>query len=199
MAEIVVGVSGASGVVLAHRAIDVLTQMNHTVHLILSKAALYTAIEEMGAEYGTSQKFLRSFSAKQQDLITLHNNADFGSPLASGSFPTDGMLVIPCSMATLAAIAIGLSDNVLRRAADVHLKERRPLVVVPREMPFGENHLENMLRIARMGGIIAPPVPGWYTKPANLQEMEDFIIGRILDGLKIDAGLYPRWGCKSDE
>ncbi len=199
MAEIVVGVSGASGIILAHRAVDVLTQMNHNVHLVLSKAALCTAVEEMGTRYGTSQKFLSSFSTKQQTRITLHNNGDFGSPIASGSFPTDGMLVIPCSMATLAAIAIGLSDNVLRRAADVHLKERRRLVIVPREMPLGENHLENMLRITRMGGIIAPPIPGWYTKPSNLQEMEDFLVGRILDGLKIDAGLYPRWGCQSDE
>ncbi len=194
MAEIVVGVSGASGIVLAHRAIDVLTHMHHQVHLILSKAALWTALEEMGSEFGTTQKFLATFSAAQQSRIRLHNIGDFSSPLASGSYPTHGMLVIPCSMATLAAIAIGLSDNVLRRAADVHIKERRPLVVVPREMPLAENHLENMLRITRMGGIIAPPVPGWYTKPSNLKEMEDFIVGRLLDSLKIDAGLYPRWG-----
>ena len=194
MAEIVVGVSGASGIILAHRAVDVLTQLKHRVHLILSKAALFTAIEEMGSDFGTTQKFVSSFSLEQRELITLHAIGDFSSPLGSGSYRTDGMLVIPCSMATLAAIAIGLSDNLLRRAADVHLKERRPLVIVPREMPLAENHLENMLRIARMGGMIAPPIPGWYTKPTNLQEMEDFIVGRILDGLKIDAELYPRWG-----
>ncbi len=194
MAEIVIGVSGASGIVLAHRAIDVLTQLNHQVHLILSKAALYTALEEMGSDFATAQKFIASFTPAQQTRIRLHNIGDFSSPLASGSYRTDGMLVIPCSMATLAAIAIGLSDNVLRRAADVHLKERRPLIVVPREMPLAENHLENMLRITRMGGMIAPPVPGWYTKPASLREMENFIVGRILDGLKIDATLYPRWG-----
>ena len=194
MAEIVVGVSGASGIVLAHRSIDVLTRMQHKVHLVLSKASLYTAVEEMGAIYGTVQKFVNSFSSEQRELIRLHAIGDFSSPLASGSYPTDGMIVIPCSMATLAAIAIGLSDNVLRRAADVHLKERRPLIIVPREMPLAENHLENMLRIARMGGMICPPIPGWYTKPKTLQDMEDFIVGRILDGLKIDAKLYPRWG-----
>lgn len=195
MAEIVVGISGASGIILAHRATDVLTRLGHTVHLIISKAALYTAVEEMGNAFSSVQKFVASYTSAQQHLIRVHNIGDFSSPLASGSYRTDGMLVIPCSMATLAAIAIGLSDNVLRRAADVHLKEKRPLVIVPREMPLGENHLENMLRIARMGGVISPPIPGWYTKPSNLQEMEDFIVGRILDGLKIDAGLYPRWGC----
>src|SRR5205085_1292948 len=111
---------------------------------------------------------------------------DMSSRICSGSFLWDGMVVVPCSMSTLAALSCGLSDNVLRRAADVTLKERRKLILVPRESPFSQIHLENMLRLCQRGATIVPPIPGWYTKPTTLDEVENFIVGRILDQLNID-------------
>jgi 4-hydroxy-3-polyprenylbenzoate decarboxylase len=103
------------------------------------------------------------------------------------------MLLIPCSMATLAAVAMGLGDNLIRRAADVTLKERRRLVVVPRETPLHEAHLDNMVRITRMGGVILPPVPAWYNQPRSLEDVENFVVGRAFDLLGIDSALYRRW------
>ncbi len=194
MARIIVGVSGASGIVLAHRAVGALTALNHQVELVMTRDACCTAAEEMGLQYSTVEKFVGFFTPEQQRLINIYKVHDFCAPIASGSFPVYGMLIIPCSMATLAATAMGLSDNLLRRAADVTLKERRPLVIVPREAPLSEIHLENMLRITRMGGIIVPPVPGWYNHPKDLADVENFIVGRALDALKIDAQLYRRWG-----
>lgn len=195
MAEIVVGISGASGIILGYRTVDVLTALGHTVHLVLSKAAFITANEEMGVEFATQERFISTLSPEQQKLLILHKIGDLSASIASGSYRVDGMVIVPCSMATLAAVAMGLSDNLLRRAADVTLKERRRLVIVPRETPLSEIHLDNMLRITRMGGVIVPPVPAWYTKPTTLREVEDFIVGRVLDLLHIDAKLYPRWGC----
>lgn len=197
MAEIVVGISGASGIVLGHRTVDVLTHFGHRVHLVLSRAALVTANEEMGADFASTDRFLASFSPHQQENITCYKIGDFTAPIASGSYPIDGMVVIPCSMATLAGIALGMADNLLRRAADVMLKERRRLVIVPRETPLSEIHLENMLRVTRAGGIILPPVPAWYTQPQSLRDVENFIVGRALDSLGIDAKLYPRWAVES--
>ncbi len=197
MAEIIVGITGASGIVLGHRTVDVLTHLGHRVHLILSRAALITAHEEMGAEFASSDRFVSSFSPHQQENISVYKIGDFTAPIASGSYPVDGMIVIPCSMATLAGIALGLADNLIRRAADVMFKERRRLVIVPRETPLSEIHLENMLRVTRAGGIILPPLPAWYTRPQSLRDVENFIVGRALDSLGIDAKLYPRWGVET--
>ena len=194
MARFVVGISGASGIILAKRAIAALAALQHDVELVMSKSAALTALEELGAEFATPEKFLNSFTEQERARITLHSINDFRAPIASGSYPADGMLVLPCSMATLAAIAVGLSDNVLRRAADVTLKERRPLVIVPREMPFSDIHLENMLKLSRMGAQIVPPIPGWYSHPKTVEDIENFIVGRILDSLKVAHSIYPRWG-----
>lgn len=197
MKQIIVGISGASGIILGWRAVDVLTSLGHTVHLVLSRAALVTANEEMGPEYASSEKFLNQLPIDQRQFVKLHKIGDFTAPIASGSYPVDGMLIIPCSMATLAGVALGMGDNLLRRAADVTLKERRRLVIVPREAPLSEIHLDNMLRITRMGAIIMPPVPAWYTKPQSLRDIEDFIVGRSLELMGIDASLYPKWGVLS--
>ncbi|MDB6081302.1 MAG: aromatic acid decarboxylase [Chlamydiia bacterium] len=193
MARIVVGVSGASGVILAHRVIDVLTDLDHHVELVMTRDAHFTALEEMGEDFATGVKFVKSFSEEKQTRIRLHGIQDFTAPIASGSYQVYGMLIIPCSMATLAAVATGLSDNLLRRAADVTLKERRPLVIVPREAPFSEIHLENMLKISRYGATIVPPIPAWYTQPKTLQDVENFIVGKALDAMKIESDIYPRW------
>lgn len=194
MARYVVGITGASGIVLAKRTLEVLTDLRHEVELVMSKDASLTAVEELGKEFATIEKFISSLGKKRGQYIRSHSISDFRAAIASGSFQTSGMIIIPCSMATLAAVAHGLSDNVLRRAADVTLKERRPLIIVPRETPFNDIHLENMLKLSRMGATIVPPIPGWYTHPKTLSEMEDFIVGRALDALKIETTIYPRWG-----
>lgn len=194
MATLVVGITGASGITLAYQAVDVLTTMGHRVHLVMTRDGAWTAREELGAAFGTLEKFISHFSVEQQDLITPHKIQDSAASIASGSFPVDGMIIIPCSMATLAAVAIGLGDNLLRRAADVTLKERRRLVIVPREAPLSEIHLQNMLTLTRMGAIMVPPVPSWYNKPTSLRDVERAIVGRVLDLFQIDAGLFPRWG-----
>lgn len=193
MADYVVGISGASGIVLAHLAIETLANLNHRIHLIITPSALLTAKEEMGDQYATLDKFVATCSEDAKANVSVHRINDFTSPIASGSYPVEGMLVIPCSMGTLSSIACGISDNLLKRAADVCLKERRRLVIVPREMPFSEIHLNNMLTITRAGGVIAPPIPGWYTRPESLRDVENFIVGRALDALGVKSDIYPRW------
>lgn len=189
MGRYVLGVSGASGIILAKVALKNLLESGHEVECVITPSALYTASLELGCS--TSAELLGSY-AKHPNL-RVHPIYDMGSAIASGSYPIDGMLVIPCSMATLAAIACGLSDNVLRRAADVTLKERRPLIIVPRETPLSEIHLENMLKLVRMGASILPPMPAWYTMPKTLEDIENFVVGKALDLLKISNSIYPRW------
>jgi flavin prenyltransferase len=191
MGRYVVGVSGASGIVLALHLLRALTEKGHRVELTMSQYALYTASLELGKEYATPGKFLSHI--EKREYVSLHANQDVGCAIASGSFATDGMIIIPCSVATLAAIAHGLGDNALRRAADVTLKEKRPLIIVPREAPLSEIHLENMLKLCRLGATIVPPVPAWYTQPKTLEDVEKFIVGKVLDALKIEHDLYPRW------
>lgn len=192
MARFVVGVTGASGTRLAHLVIDHLTRLDHNVELVISRDAPMTILQEMGEAYSSPQKFLQTFSHQQQERIALHQINDFEAPIASGSYKHDGCLIVPCSMATLGAIAHGIADNLIRRAADVTLKERRKLVLVPRETPLHEIHLENMLRLCRMGACIFPPEPAWYMRPKTLEEMEEFMVSRILDQLGIDIGAL-RW------
>jgi len=193
LSRFVLGVSGASGIVLAHRAVTFLARAGHEVVLIFSRAAKLTAALEMGEGFGNGNHFIGHLSEEERERVCVRGNFDFGADVASGSKGTSGMLLIPCSMATVAAVAMGLSDNLVRRAAEVTLKERRPLVVVPREAPLTEANLENMARIVRMGGTILPPVPAWYTHPESLEDVENFIVGRALDQLGVDNDLYPRW------
>lgn len=199
MARYVVGISGSSGVKLSFLAIDYLTRLGHFVELVMSRDAPLTILQELGEAFASPQKFVQKLTLDQQALVRVHQIHDFNAPIASGSFKHDGCLIIPCSMATLAAISMGLGDNLLRRAADVTLKERRKLVIVPREAPLHEIHLENMLRLTRMGASIFPPQPAWYMQPKSIEEMEAFLVSRILDQLGVDVGLA-RWGqsCHSD-
>ncbi len=191
MGRYVVGVSGASGIILALHTLHALTKGGHQVELTMSQYALYTAALELGKEYASPAKLISHL--EKPELVTVHANQDVGCAIASGSFVTDGMIIIPCSVTTLAAISIGLGDNALRRAADVTLKERRPLIIVPREAPFSDIHLENMLKLSRAGATIVPPVPAWYTQPKSLEDVEHFIVGKVLDSLGLTHSLYPRW------
>lgn len=193
MERFILGVSGASGIVLAFKAMKALVELGHRVELVISSHAAYAASLEMGKEFSSGHKWAHHLPTELQGHVTLHPIHDVGASIGSGSYSVDGMLIIPCSMATLAAIAYGMSDNCLRRAADVTLKERRRLVVVPRESPLSEIHLENMLRLTRMGAIMVPPVPAWYTHPKSIEDMEGFIVGKALDALGVSHNLYPRW------
>lgn len=193
MKTVVVGISGASGIVLAVRLLSTLAELDYAIDLVVTPQALYTAAHELGKHLSTAQKFLLQFPEPVQAKIRLHAIQDSGAAICSGSYPVSAMVVIPCSMATLAAIACGLADNSLRRAADVTIKERRPLILVPRESPFSPIHLENMLKLSRLGATILPPIPAWYNRPTTLEEVENFIIGKVLDLLKIEHTLYPIW------
>ncbi len=181
--RLIVGISGASGIQYGIRLLETLKPLPIEVHLIISKAA------HQVREYETG------LTAKQ--LIQLadvhHPFQDVGCPLASGSFQTLGMIIAPCSMHTVAEISHGISSNALTRAADVILKERRKLVLMVRETPLNTAHLENMLKISQMGGIIAPPVPAFYQKPKSLDDMINHTIGRALDLFDIDVNLVKRW------
>lgn len=194
MATVVVAVSGASGICLAHLAVHALTLEGHQVHLVMTRDALVTAQHEMGSQFSAPGRFVDSFSKKQRALITAHRNNDMMAPIASGSYRTDGMLIVPCSMTTLAAIAMGLSDTLLRRAADVTLKECRKLVVSPREAPLSLIHLKNMQRLKLAGAIIVPPVPAWYLLPKSVEEINQSIVSRLLDQLGIFVEGAKRWG-----
>jgi 4-hydroxy-3-polyprenylbenzoate decarboxylase len=192
MSRFVVGISGASGAKLAYLAVYELLRLEHEVELVLSREAPLTILHEMGEQFASPQKFVQSFPEKLQEHLRLHQIHDFNAPIASGSFRHDGCLIIPCSMATLSAIAAGLADNLLRRAADVTIKERRKLVLVPREAPLSEIHLENMLKLSRLGVTIFPPQPAWYMPMKTVEDMERFMVSRILDQLGVDTG-GERW------
>lgn len=193
MARYIVGVSGASGVILALRLITALARAEHQVELVMSRGALYTASLELAEGCSSPQQFIQRLSPIVQERVTFHAIHDVGCAIGSGSYLVEGMIVIPCSMTTVAAIAMGLGDNALRRAADVSLKERRPLILVPREAPFSTLHLENLLKLSKLGATILPPVPAWYTVPQTLEDVENFIVGKVLDSLHIENTLYKRW------
>jgi len=193
MQRLVVGISGASGIILARHLIEHACKAGFAIDLVMSSEALYTARYELDSSLTTAKRFVEAFDRELRHHITLHPIQDVGSTIASGSYPTYGMVIIPCSMATVASLAVGLGDNALRRAADVTIKEKRPLVIVPRESPLSELHLENLYKLARLGVTIVPPMPAWYTNPQSVQEIELFIVGKTLDALKIPHALYPRW------
>lgn len=181
--KLVVGISGASGVIYGIRMLETLRAAGVETHLILSKAA------EMTLAYETD--------LKPRDLRDMADASyaigDVGAPCASGSFPSDGMVIAPCSMKTLAEIATGVTGTLLSRAADVILKERRRLVLMTRETPLTLVHLRNMTTVTEMGGIIAPPVPAFYAKPDSLDAMVDHSVGRVLDLFGIESDLVRRW------
>lgn len=182
--RLIVGISGASGVVLGVRMLEVLKPLDVEVHLVMSKAADLTLAYE--TDYTREQ-----VRALADVAYPIH---DIGASLSSGSFRTLGMIVIPCSIRTMSELAAGVTSTLLTRAADVVLKERRRLVLVVRETPLHTLHLRNMAHLSEAGAIIAPPVPGFYSRPQSLEELIDHSVGRALDLFDIDAGLVKRWG-----
>jgi flavin prenyltransferase len=182
--RLIVGISGASGVVYGVRLLEALRALGVEAHLIMTRAA------EQTLAYETDLKV----AAVAALAAVRHPLDDVGAAPSSGSFRALGMVVAPCSMRTLAEIATGLGSNLLTRAADVTLKERRRLVLLARETPLHALHLRHMLTVTELGGIIAPPVPAFYNRPASLEEMVDHTVGRVLDLFGLDTGRVRRWG-----
>ena len=194
---IVLGISGASGMIYAVRSLKFLLNNNYNVDLVASKAAMMVWQSEnniaMPSNVRSQEQFWRDQSESESGKLICHQWGDVGATIASGSFRTLGMLVIPCSMATVAKIAHGLSSDLLERAADVHLKEGRRLVIVPRETPLSLIHLRNLTTLAEAGARIVPAIPAWYHNPKTIEDLVDFVIARALDQLDIDADLIQRW------
>ncbi|QWR76225.1 UbiX family flavin prenyltransferase [Candidatus Magnetomonas plexicatena] len=188
----IVAITGASGSVLALRFIGELLKTSE-VHLIISTSAFSVIKDETGNDWNTAALSTLREYFKSEHLF-YSKEGDLYCPLLSGTFLNDGMIVIPCSMKTLSGIANGYGENIVQRAADVTLKERRRLILVPREMPFSAIHLENMLKLSRIGVTIAPPVMAFYTKPKSIDDMLNFITGKLLDNLSISHNLFKRWG-----
>ena len=183
MKKIVVGITGASGSVYAVRLIDVLRKQGIEVHAVITDSGQRVLDYECGV---TMEELSRR-------VDVLYPNTDVGAAIASGSFRMDAMVVLPCSMKTAGAIAHGVTDDLLTRAADVTLKEGRRLLLVPRETPMHEIHLENLLRLARAGAVVMPAAPGFYHRPETLDDLVNMMVGKILDRLGIEAELFPRW------
>jgi 4-hydroxy-3-polyprenylbenzoate decarboxylase len=180
------------------RLLDCLLAAGTRVYLLYSPAAQVVAKQECDVALPTqpreAQRVLgERFGARAAQLLVF-GREDWMAPVASGSNPGDAMAICPCSMGTLGAIAAGLADNLIERAADVMLKERRPLVLVPRETPLSAIHLENMTRLAHAGAVILPPSPGFYTRPQSVDDIVDFVVARILDHLGVPHALIRRWG-----
>lgn len=182
--RIIIGISGSSGIIYGIRFLEVLHKLNIETHLVVSKAGQLTRAYETQIS-----------AAELKALATVyHRCSDISACIASGSFKTMGMIIAPCSMKTLGEIAHGISSTLLTRAADVVLKERRKLVVLPRETPLHLGHLNNMVSITQMGGIICPPVPAFYNKPQCIDDLINDTVGRVLDLFDLDCGLVKRWG-----
>ena len=195
---VTLALTGASGMPYGIRLLECLIASDISVYLLYSQAAQVVAKQEMdlvlpGHKTELASLFIQRFNAKPGQL-SVFGREEWFAPVASGSNPADAMVICPCSMGTLASIASGLSDNLIERAADVMIKEKRPLIIVPRETPFSALHLENMLKLARMNVTILPPNPGFYHHPKSIEDLIDFVVSRILDQLNIANDLMPRWG-----
>ena len=187
--RIVVAVTGASGAIYARRLVQCLIDAQVEVHLICSPHGRRLLQDELGINEPTATTLL----GRETDRLKVHSYEDVGSRLASGSFRTDGMIVCPTSSNTLGAIAAGLGDNLITRSAAVTLKEARRLILVPREMPWSQIEIRNALRISEAGGIICPASPGFYMGPETIDDLVDFVVGRLLDLLGVEHRLDTRW------
>lgn len=200
---IVVGVTGASGAIYAVRTVRALLLAGREVNLVVSTYGARLLREETGLdlEEETFPEFLARTEAptKVAGRVVRYQENDLGAAIASGSFPAAGMVVVPCSTKTLSGIAHGGSLNLIERAAEVTLKERRPLVLVPREAPLGLIHLRNMLAATEAGAVIVPASPGFYQKPETFEDLADFIAGRVLNVLGIPQKLFTPWGMPPDD
>jgi 4-hydroxy-3-polyprenylbenzoate decarboxylase len=195
---VAVAFTGASGLPYGLRLLECLIAARARIFLLYSPAAQVVARQELELTLPTQPAAAAAYFAEryraEPGQLTVFGREDWMSPVASGSNPADAMAVCPCSMGTLGALAAGLADNLIERAADVMLKERRTLVLVPRETPLSAIHLENMLKLSRAGAVILPPSPGFYGHPRTIEDLVDFVVARVLDQLGVEHTLGPRWG-----
>lgn len=196
--RIAVAITGASGSIYALRLIEVLLAQHRQVDVLISKAAQLVIATELELNLGGNPKaqaqFLQNYFQVDEQQLRVFGREDWLAPWASGSGQPGPVVICPCSTGTLSAIATGASNNLIERAADVALKERRKLILVPRETPYSEIHLQNMLALTRMGAVILPASPGFYHQPQSVNELVDFIVARILSQLGITQQLMPAWG-----
>jgi 4-hydroxy-3-polyprenylbenzoate decarboxylase len=195
---ITLALTGASGMPYALRLLQCLLENGSRVYLLYSQAAQIVAKQELDLTLPSrpqkAQQMLCESYGASPDRLKVFGRDEWFAPVASGTNPADAMVICPCTMGTLGSVAAGLSDNLIERAADVMLKEKRKLIIVPREAPFSVIHLENMLKLARAGAVILPANPGFYHRPQSVDEVVDFIVARILDHLGIEHQLMARWG-----
>lgn len=200
MKPYVVGITGASGAIYGIRFVQVLAGLGQEVALVVSDAARLVIQEELGvtlASLTEKESFRAFFEPRVLERISLYSNKDFTTPIASGSYPTQGMVIIPCSAGTLGHVASGAVTNLIHRAAECALKEGRRLVVVPRETPLSAIQLENLLKLARAGAKVLPASPAFYSGAETIQDLVDFVVGKVLDSLEIPHAVYPRWTGKT--
>ena len=207
---IILGITGASGAIYAVRLLDVLRSSGRDVHLSISSSGREVIRQELQLdvdlatfdanqlrlpkEYGFNNKPSSNTSAARPGTLHYYRHEDFMAPMASGSFLTGGMVICPCSGTTLSAIAAGAAGNLIQRAAEVHLKERRKLILVPRETPLSLAHIDNMRRVTEAGAVVLPASPGWYHGVESLADLVDFVVARICDQLAVEHSLMKRWG-----
>ncbi len=198
MSSYIIAITGASGAIYGIRLLEYLLKNRVTVYLTVTKEAWWIIKDETGLfREGTEEEInssLCEFYGVSREMLYYYDENNMKAPIASGSFRTDGMIIIPCSMKTVASIASGVSSNLVGRSADVMLKEKRKLIIVPRETPLNTVHLRNLLSLSELGIHIIPAMPAFYNKPTTIADMVEFITGRILDALNIDNNLYNRWG-----
>ncbi len=193
--DVVMAITGASGAAYGIRLLEVLLDARVRVHVTISPAGAQVLWTELGLRCELENFDSRSLGLTEgAERLIYHHHQDFSASIASGSYVTSGMVICPCSMGTLASVANGLSTNLIQRAADVHLKERRKLIVVPRETPLGSIQLENMKRLADAGAVVLPAMPGFYHQPKSISELVDFVVARICDQLGVHTELMRRWG-----
>jgi len=195
----IVGISGASGTIYARCLLSVLAEHRPDISLdvVVSDGGLRVLLEEDQIELSRADSIVK-LSGRSNPNAKMHNSRDIGACIASGSYKTDGMVIVPCSMNTTGAIANGISDNLLRRAADVTLKEGRPLILAPRETPLNQIHLRNLLTLSQAGAVIVPCMPGFYSKPNSVDDLVNHMVMRILDQMKIELPISPRWGYEAN-
>ncbi len=191
--KIILGITGASGATYALRTLEALARAGCEIHLCISEPGRRVMEIETGLQLPTDPSGLAKLINAPTENIHLIAPDDFASAICSGSARFDGMAVVPCSMRTLGAIACGCGDNAMHRAADVTLKDRRPLILVPRETPLSTIHLRNMLELARAGATVLPACPGFYHKPQSVADLVDFVVARLLDALGVQNDLVKRW------
>ena len=196
--KFIVAITGASGSIYGLRLISALMVFPVDLYVLMSKSGRQVTAHETDYTSGSLSGYLEQNGVVFHEQSTLReiDPSDFFAPIASGSFQHNGMVIAPCSMNTLAAISSGITDNLIHRAADVCLKEKRPLILMPRETPLSLIHLKNLTRVAEAGAIILPPSPGFYTRPRTIDDLVDSIVARVLDHLSLDHALSSRWGDK---